>query len=295
MAREVARRRASRYTGRVFFIAVAVMSLLARLRLVLLALACLIAAPARAVDYTDIWYVPAESGWGVNIVQADNFLFLTFFIYGADNKPTWYTGQLTWDGAKYTGGLYLTQGSYWAVPWNPANHPAAQAVGTATFTPSALNAYQGTLVYSVNGIGAVTKAIERQTLTTIALGGTYTGGQAGAYASCNTSSSNGPYTDTYTLTVAQTPGGTGTLTFAYPPGGGDATCTLSGQLDQRGQLYRMPSASYICMPNSPTGLSFNTTATVYELKQTSLGIEGRFTATLPNGCQENANFSAVFH
>ena len=26
-----------------------------------------------------------ESGWGVNFVQSDNFIFATFFIYGPDN------------------------------------------------------------------------------------------------------------------------------------------------------------------------------------------------------------------
>ena len=26
---------------------------------------------AGAVDYTDIYYVPAEDGWGVNVVQSD--------------------------------------------------------------------------------------------------------------------------------------------------------------------------------------------------------------------------------
>ena len=278
---------ASRYTG--FHLhpnAVAVMSLLPRLRIVLLAVACLIAAPARAVDYTDIWFAPAESGWGVNIVQADNFLFLTFFIYGPDNRPTWYTGQLTWDGAKYSGGLYVTQGTYWALPWNPAEHPAALQVGTASFTPSSLNAYQGTLIYSVNGVGAVTKAIERQTLTTIALGGTYTGGQVGGYTNCTSSASNGAYTDTFTLTAAQTAGGSGNFTFVYSSG---ATCNLSGPLEQHGQLYRMAGAAYACTGS----LTFQTTATVYELKQTSLGIEGRLAATLPSGCQENANFSGV--
>ena len=54
---------------------------------------------AHATDYTDIWYIPAESGWGANVVQSDNFLFVTFFIYGADNKPTWYTAQLTLDAS----------------------------------------------------------------------------------------------------------------------------------------------------------------------------------------------------
>ena len=263
------------------------MSLPAVLRTLLLVLSCLLALPARATDYTDIWYTPAESGWGVNIVQADSFLFLTFFIYGADKSPTWYTGQLTWDGTKYTGGLYLTKGTYWAMPWNPADHTAALQVGTATLTPSSLNAYQATLVYSVNGVGAVTKAIERQTLTSIALGGQYTGGQAGNYTSCSNSANNGSYTDNYALTVAQTTGGTATFTFVYESG---ATCTMSGPLEQHGQLYRIPGASYACTGS----LTFNTTATIYELKQTAQGIEGRFAGTLPNGgCQENANFSAV--
>jgi len=263
------------------------MSLATVLRTVLFSAACLIALPARAVDYTDIWYNPAESGWGVNIVQADSFLFLTFFIYGADNKPTWYTGQVTWDGTKYSGGLYLTQGTYWAMPWNPADHPAALQVGTVSFTPNSLNAYQATLVYSVTGIGSVTKPIERQTLTSIALGGTYTGGQAGGYTNCTSSSNNGAYTDTYTLTVAQTAGGTARLTFVY---GSGATCTMSGPLEQHGQLYRIAGASYACTGS----LTYTTTATLYELKQTSQGIEGRLAATLPSsGCQENANFSAV--
>jgi len=62
------------------------------------ALLCL-APIARATDFTDIWFVPSESGWGVNIVQSDAFMFLTFFIYGSDKKPTWYTAQLTNNGS----------------------------------------------------------------------------------------------------------------------------------------------------------------------------------------------------
>ena len=32
---------------------------------------------------------------------------------------------------------------------------------------------------------------------------------------------------------------------------------------------------------------------MYEIKATAQGIEGRFAASLPSGCQENASFSAV--
>jgi hypothetical protein len=249
-------------------------------------LSCCLASPlARAADYTDIWFTLAEAGWGVNVVQSDNFLFLTFFIYGADNRPTWYTGQLTWDGTKYTGGLFATQGTFWNAPWIVGN-VATQQVGTATFQPSDLNAFEATLTYTVTGVGTVTKSIERQTLTTIGLGGAYVGGQSGSYSNCTSSSSNGAYIDKHLLTVTHNTSSTATFTFVYDVG---ATCVLSGTLEQHGQQYRIPGASYQCTGN----LSFNTTATMYEIKATARGVEGRFAATLPSGCAENANFSGV--
>ena len=250
-----------------------------------LALALLLAsASVRAADYTDIWYVPSEAGWGANVVQSDLFLFVTFFVYGPDGKPTWYAANLTWDGAGYSGGLYATQGTHWALPWNGSTY-GATAVGTARFAPNALNNYQATLTWTVNGIGAVTKAIDRQTLTTIGLGGTYAGGQTGGYSSCTNAANNGSYTDLFSLAVAQA-SGVATFTFTYA----DAACTLSGTLEQHGTTYRIPGATYKCTG----GFEFTTTATVYEVKATSLGIEGRFAATLPAvGCREDANFSAV--
>ena len=51
----------------------------------------------------------------------------------------------------------------------------------------------------------------------------------------------------------------------------------------------MPGASYTCTGS----LSFTTTATLYELKATAQGLEGRLSANLPSGCQESANFSGV--
>ncbi len=245
------------------------------------------AAPAASQDYTDIWWnspAGSEDGWGVNIVQSDNFLFVTFFIYGPDRQPFWYVGTLTWDGTRYAGPLSRTQGSYYAAPWNPADHPPATVAGTASFTPR--DAVSGTLSYTVNGVGTIVKQIERQTLTKIALSGSYVGGQAGTYSGCSNPADNGRYIDTYTLLVGQTTANLGTLDFEYDS---NATCTLAGTLQQTGQLYRIPNATYRCTGN----LTVNTTALVYELKQTAQGIEGRFTARLSNGCTEDAAFSAV--
>ena len=85
------------------------------------------AAAAAAVDYTDIWYAPAEPGWGVNLVQSDGFLFTTFFVFAQGGAPTWYTGQLNWDGtSKFSGGLYASTGTWFAtVPWVAGNTSAA--------------------------------------------------------------------------------------------------------------------------------------------------------------------------
>ena len=251
--------------------------------------ACIVPGAARATDFTDLWWVPQESGWGANVVQSDGFMFVTFFIYGADDKPTWYSAELTWDGTRYSGNLYTTQGTYWAAPWNPADHPDALAVGTASFQPSPVDAYHATLAYTVPGVGSFSKSIEREPLTQIAIGGNYLGAQVGAYSNCSNASTNGAYTDNYSLVVSQTVSQTtssATLTFNYA---GGATCTLSGTTVQYGQLFDMPNASYVCTGS----LTFTTTATLYELKATAQGFEGRLVANLPDGCQENANFSGV--
>jgi ribokinase len=111
--------------------------------------AFLLAAAFRvgAVDYTDLYYVPGEEGWGANVVQSDDFLFVTFFIYGSDNKPTWYTAQLTLDaGGNYNGQLYATTGTYYAMPWK-ASDQTTVAVGTASFQPT--SAYTAKLIYVV--------------------------------------------------------------------------------------------------------------------------------------------------
>jgi hypothetical protein len=158
-------------------------------------------------------------------------------------------------------------------------------VGSATFLPSSANAYQATLTYTVTGVGTVLKNIERQTTTAIGLGGNYVLGQSGTYANCNNSANNGPYIDTGPLAVAQTVANL-TLVFNYDSG---AQCTLSGAYARNGLLFRMPNARYTCTGN----LSVDTTALVYELKQTGQGLEGRFAAILPNGCREDAAFTGA--
>jgi hypothetical protein len=251
------------------------------IRRLLLALMLSIAAlRAGATDFTDIWYVATEAGWGVNVVQSDTFIFLTFFVYGPGGQPTWYTGQVTADAnGNFNGTLFSTMGTYFALPWMAFTGGPA---GTVSFQPT--SASTATLVYTVNGAPTAIKNIQRQTLTAITIGGNYSGAQAGSYSNCNNASL---YTDHLDLAVTQQ---ASNVSFAFTYLDSGMTCTFSGTLVQTGQLYAVPNATYQCSSGLSTGASMS------EIKATSLGIEGSFAApSVGSGCREDATFSAVLN
>lgn len=248
----------------------------------ILAVLFLAASRVEAIDYSDVYSVPTEAGWGLFLAQSETFQFLAFYIYGQDGKPTWYTAQLTQDATgKFTGELYATTGTYYGLPWNPAGR-GIQQVGTATFQPTSPTT--ATLTYVLTGGPTVVKQVQRHTFTPFVLSGSYVGGQAGRYSGCTNPAVNVPYTDAFLLDVTQA-GGVATLQFTYNNG---LVCTLSGPLAQAGTLHSIGAATYSCNDG------LQTTAGMSEIKATSLGIEGRFTAaSVGQGCREDAQFSAV--
>jgi hypothetical protein len=265
-----------------------------------LAVSLTLTAPARAADYTDIWWAlcaPGDTcdntghnnGAGVNFVQNEDIIYATFYIHDTAKKPIWFSSDmhLTAGGA-YVGNLYYSTGSFFGGPWNSSDFMAT-TVGSATFTPT--SATTGILTYSVSGVtgiptSSVTKNIGRFNFKTIVLGGSYNGGQTGTYSGCTNSAENGSYIDRYDLTVTHDAvGGVVTLSFNFVASG---SCVFSGTLQQSGQLYSVPTASYVCAGG------LNTTASLSEIKATSLGIEGRFSAPdVGGGCREDATFAAV--
>ena len=119
-----------------------------------------------AVNYSDIWWTPSESGWGLSIVQGPtNLLFAAWFVYDASGKPTWYTlqpGEWTYvgRGSAYTGPVYKTTGPYFGGPFNPAQVGITQ-VGTGTL--SFRDSGSGTFGYTIDGVTG-TKAIVRMAI-----------------------------------------------------------------------------------------------------------------------------------
>ncbi|MCC7325590.1 MAG: hypothetical protein IT521_02140 [Burkholderiales bacterium] len=237
--------------------------------------------PAAAVDWTDLWWNSNESGWGVNFVQADDFVFATFFVNGANQQSIWYTGQMTVDAnGIWSGPLYQTTGPYYGGIWDPTQRTTTQ-VGTVTFTPQ--NSYSGTLTYNVNNVN-VTKTVARQTLKSIPLGGKYSGAYLSIFSNCDDPANNGPVRTFVDIEVIQTTGGTLQMDISTSP---TAVCRLAGDYFQDGQLYRVPGASYTC------GSAFASTANLTQVKATAQGIEGQWVAPIEAGCVESAYFSAV--
>ena len=120
--------------------------------------------PALAAEYTDLWVTPGEDAWGVNFVQWGSIIYATFYIYGPDNKPVWYSAVLNCDGSsKFSGTLFLNARHVFraAVESHRHRRRRTRVAGTASFQPSAANNYQGTLVYTVTGVGTVTKPVQR--------------------------------------------------------------------------------------------------------------------------------------
>ena len=166
------------------------------------------------MEYTDVYYNPAESGWGVFLVQSDTTQFLALFIYGTDNKPTWYTATLEQDVAgNYSGPLTATTGTYFGLPWNPAQLTVA-SVGTISFVPNDI--YSATVTYALTGGPTVTKTVQRQTLTAYQLAGNYSGSISGTVSGCANAGDNDAHVrGRYGLTVTQTADTASTLTFTF--------------------------------------------------------------------------------
>jgi len=153
-----------------------------------------------SVDASDLWFNPAEAGWGVNIAQQGDVAFLTLFVYGDDNKPTWFVAsdlQGVKDGSTvtYSGDLFATTGpTFSAAKFDPTLVTTTK-VGTAVFT--VINGTDATLSYTVNGRNVV-KRVVRQTWRENDATGAYIGYVGGTCATAV----NGPE-ESLTFVVTQ--------------------------------------------------------------------------------------------
>jgi len=237
------------------------------LRMLLVGL-LLLAGSARSntfgTDLTDLWWNPNESGWGVTMTHQNEVVFLTFFVYGVDNKPTWFTAQASFSGingqgaAVFSGPMYQTSGPWFGTTFNP-NGVGVRQVGIATIT---VFVESGSLTYSVDGV-TVTKSITRQTFRTNQLSGRYLGAIVQTQSGCTNQQPNGTFEVPTAITVSNS-----STTFSLVTSDG---CTYSGNYAQDGRMGRS-AGSYTC-----PGISG--TYRLFEVEGSPWGITARFTAS----------------
>jgi hypothetical protein len=111
------------------------------------------------VDYSDLWWNPSESGWGMAMAQQNANIFLAWYVYDSTGKPVWYVASnCTVSGSSCSGPLYSTTGP----PFGPTFNSSLVTVATAgSVIVSFIDANNAVLSYTVGGVTA-TKTITRQ-------------------------------------------------------------------------------------------------------------------------------------
>ena len=113
-------------------------------------------------NHTALWWNPAESGWGVNVMHQGDIAFATLFTYDTSGAPMWLVmsgGTRQGDSDVFAGDLYRTTGPVFnAQPFTPITAANLTRVGSMALAFS--GAIAG-LSYDVNGV-SVTKSVQKQ-------------------------------------------------------------------------------------------------------------------------------------
>lgn len=252
------------------------------MKLLAAVLACCCAcanAATNPIDYTDLWSNPDEPGWGMTIVQQQDTLFMTIFVYGASNQPIWYVASdVTATAAApniFTGTLY--RGS---APWF-----GASSFKGASVTPVGIVRFQvgdnTNLLYSVDGV-FVSKPVARNSFRPVNIAGRYLGGSAGIWYPCL---GNSPaYVESAATYVVTHTG----YDVQIREEGAGFQCTYTGTFLQTGRLGTLQTFGTCSGAGTPSAELFSSNVTVSEA-----GLSMNIGMYSKNGCVFNGQLGGI--
>ena len=216
-----------------------------------------------STDWSDLWWIPTESGWGIQLVQRNSIIFATMFVYDESGNPTWFVATMGASGMTWTGDLFATQGPWFgAIAFNPgAVRPTK--VGSMTWSPTEANA--GTLTYTVNGT-QVTKQVQREFIDVDDFTGDYAGNLHVVTTGCSDPTQNGRNDLLAAMAIVQT-GSTATVAIADE---NFNVCRFDGSLSQAGQMASY-SGTFTCADGTQGSSSLD------EMQVNPIGITARLT------------------
>jgi uncharacterized protein (DUF1800 family) len=122
---------------------------------------------AGAANYTDIWWNPDESGWGLTLAHHDDKIFAVWYVYDTAGKPMWVVmsdGTFSADGRTYTGAIHRTSGPSYRDAEFASGRVKVEPVGTATLEFAADDT-TAKVSYTVSGM-TTTKSVRRMAFGT---------------------------------------------------------------------------------------------------------------------------------
>jgi hypothetical protein len=209
----------------------------------------------------DMWFVPAESGWGLNVIEQGNTLFATLFVYDAQRRPRWYVaseltetdqGDFSEGRTVYSGALFESTGPYFGTAFNPSA-VARREVGRMSFQIQSDGTAE--LAYTVDGM-QVTKQVQRFAFRKQSFTGNYVGSYAHDRQAVVIIDDDGPE---FRMRLVDRFGGLGTCDFVAP-------------FVQDGSLRRM-AGTYSCGSRSGGFVMLNATVSAH-------GFTARFNSPL---------------
>jgi hypothetical protein len=240
-------------------------------------------ATAFSTDQSDLWFVPNESGWGMQLVQRGATIYATLFVYGSTNAPTWYVASLTPSGGNlsWSGPLFVSTGPWFGTtPFDPS---LVHQTNVGTMTWVAQDVSDGLLSYTVNGV-SVTKNVTRETIAGDDFSGSYMGGMHLNTTGCSNTSLNALSEQPGGIVVTQT--GTAVTVQTAPDSG--SACSYSGAAKEFGQMGEV-DGSFSCMDGTTGSFTF------FEMQVTPSGLTGRLqqTNSNPAGCSSTGWFGGA--
>lgn len=233
---------------------------------------------AVSTNISDIWWNSGEPGWGMQLVQTGTYAFATLYLYGPGGSAMFVTAELKLGpGLAFSGPLYLSSGSYFAGPYDPAAFKYRQA-GTMTFVLTSVDT--GLLTYSIDG-RIVQKTVSREPLTLDDYNGTFAFVSVGTASACSDPADNGTTVGALAMEIVQN-GTAMHITMLDPMS--YVTCEAEGAFSQNGRAGRF-SGPFSC-DTGPGG-----TLEMSEMNINVGRINGRIAMTSTfSGCQFQGNF-----
>lgn len=123
------------------------------------------AAATTGTNYSDIWWNPSESGWGLTIADHETQMFIVLYTYTQAGRSTWFFasgGTLSNGRTLFTGDLFRATGPAYTAGSFDSSRVAVSKVGAITvdFAPAGVAPRKARVSYSVDGVSN-SKLIER--------------------------------------------------------------------------------------------------------------------------------------